>query len=216
MPRACQACIHPKRRELDQALLDPAQTLRNVAKQFQIDHVCLFRHRRGHLVPELTLALEKKVEERVESLARYEIARKEARVASVNDRWRKLHQIAQERGEDMRDVPGGSTGLLTRTYKSVGSGDDAQVVEEYRVETGLLREMRAHEQAAAEELGQREIGGGHAAGGTIVIMVPTSIQTPSQAAPARIIDIVPGRWQDNPQAALPAPEQPGKNEEGES
>jgi hypothetical protein len=37
-----------------------------------------------------------------------------------------------------------------RTYKAVGGA----TVEEYAVDTGLLREMRAHEEQAARELGQ--------------------------------------------------------------
>jgi hypothetical protein len=51
-------------------------------------------------------------------------------------------------------VPGAETGLLTRTYKQIGSGEGAEKVEEYQVETGLLKELREHEKQAAQELGQ--------------------------------------------------------------
>lgn len=54
----------------------------------------------------------------------------------------------------MKDVPGGNTGLLVRTTKGIGSGDTFQIVDEYAVDTGLLRELREHEKQAAQELGQ--------------------------------------------------------------
>jgi hypothetical protein len=38
--------------------------------------------------------------------------------------------------------------------KSVGGGEYAQMVDEYEVDAGLLKELRAHEEQAARELGQ--------------------------------------------------------------
>src|ERR1035437_1429390 len=50
---------------------------------------------------------------------------------------------------DFADVPGGTTGLLCKDYK--GKVADTVV---YKVDTGLLAELRGHERQAAEELGQ--------------------------------------------------------------
>src|ERR1017187_5622963 len=47
------------------------------------------------------------------------------------------------------EVPGGTTGLLVKDYK----GKDADTLV-YKVDTGLLAELRNHEKQAAEELGQ--------------------------------------------------------------
>jgi len=193
----CSVCSNSHRQEIDRLVADPVNSLRRIAAQFHLSATSLRRHRTLHLVPALAHAVAEKHAKRVEDLAEFEIGRREARVASMNDRWRKLHQIAQERGAGMEDVPGGKTGLLVRHVKGIGSGDNFQEIEEYKVDTGLLREMRAHEQAAAEELGQREIGGSHvtSAGPTVLIFVPSAQMAPGQVPTgSRIIDIVPGPW----------------------
>jgi hypothetical protein len=53
----------------------------------------------------------------------------------------------------MKGVPGGTTGLLVRTYKTLGSGESQRVVEEFTVDVALLKELREHEKQAAQELG---------------------------------------------------------------
>ena len=83
--------------------------------------------------------------------------------------------MIEARAEEHKDVPGGSTGLLVRQVKLVKiysvPGQDLeddepdaadvlcsaklnQVVYEYAVDTGLLKELREHERQAAQELGQ--------------------------------------------------------------
>ena len=80
----------------------------------------------------------------------------QSRVTALEDRWNRLRTIITERGADpdMQSVPGGKTGLLVVTFKQLGGGENAQIVREYRVDTELLKEIRATEQQAAEELGQ--------------------------------------------------------------
>lgn len=84
------------------------------------------------------------------------IALRTARVAALNDRWQRMQRVIAERADDpaMDDVPGGETGLLVHSYKMIGGGRDATTVDEYAVDVGLLKEMRAHEEQAAKELGQ--------------------------------------------------------------
>lgn len=86
------------------------------------------------------------------------IAKKTARVRRLNQDWLKMQRVIEKRGDDpaMRDVPGGDTGLLTVQIKSIGSGANFQEVREYRVDTGLLKELRETEKQAAIELGQWE------------------------------------------------------------
>jgi hypothetical protein len=80
----------------------------------------------------------------------------ERRVASLDDRWKRLLKVIEQRGAsvEMKDVPGGETGLLVRKIKKIGSGEDSEIVNEYAVDTGLLSELREHEKQAAQELGQ--------------------------------------------------------------
>lgn len=84
------------------------------------------------------------------------IADKQNRIGYLNARHAALRQIVQERGEDesMADVPGGKTGYMVRTMRAIGVGNLQQTIVEYAVDTALLREFRAHEQQAAQELGQ--------------------------------------------------------------
>lgn len=84
------------------------------------------------------------------------IALKADRVARADDRWRRMHQVIAERAADPVNsgVAGGSTGLLVHTLKGVGSGNAAQVIDEWEVDTGLLSEIRAHEEQVSKELGQ--------------------------------------------------------------
>lgn len=86
--------------------------------------------------------------------ARRAIARRSNRVRALDARWEAMQQVIRERAEDMANVPGGKTGLLVRTTKGIGRGNTFQIIEEYAVDTGLLRELREHEKQAAQELGQ--------------------------------------------------------------
>ena len=71
---------------------------------------------------------------------------------------KKAQQVIKEGTVEARDVPilpgvgaGGETGLLVRQIKLAASG---ATVEEFAVDTGLLKELRAHQEQAAKELGQ--------------------------------------------------------------
>lgn len=84
------------------------------------------------------------------------IALRTRRVAALNDRWNRMQRVIAERAEDpaMSGVAGGQTGLLVHSFKMIGAGRDATTVDEYAVDVGLLKELRAHEEQAAKELGQ--------------------------------------------------------------
>src|ERR1044072_791547 len=95
------------------------------------------------------------LEETQEALVARGIAEKQNRVDAYSDRWERMRKVIEARGKEMASYAGGgATGLLVRQLKSIGKGEDAQVVEEYAVDTGLLKEMREHEKQAAQELGQ--------------------------------------------------------------
>ena len=78
-----------------------------------------------------------------------EISSRNARVRALQDRWDRMRQVIDQRAAspDFAKVPGGTTGLLCRDLRC----KDTPV---YKVDTGLLAELRAHEQQAAQELSQ--------------------------------------------------------------
>jgi hypothetical protein len=81
---------------------------------------------------------------------------RQARVRALDDRWERLQRLMRERGADpsLDGVAGGTTGLIVRRVRSVGSGDNARLVVEHELDTGLLNAMLAHEKQVAQELGQ--------------------------------------------------------------
>lgn len=83
------------------------------------------------------------------------IAVKMRRLKAMNDRWERLQRIMDERAKDSQwaEVAGWKTGLLVHDVKTVG--EDKERVNLFKVDTGLLSEMRTLERDAAEEMGQR-------------------------------------------------------------
>lgn len=84
------------------------------------------------------------------------IAVLERRVDALNDRWLRMQQVIEERAaaKDMAGVPGGTTGLIVKQAKAVASDGGPQSIDDYVVDTALLKELREHEKQAAQELGQ--------------------------------------------------------------
>jgi Terminase small subunit len=95
---------------------------------------------------EIAAKLSQMREERISSL--------QQRIDGYNERRQKLLAIIGERAMAGWNAPGASTGLLTRVVKSIGSGKNFKEIEEFRVDTALLRELREVEKQAAIELSQ--------------------------------------------------------------
>jgi hypothetical protein len=87
---------------------------------------------------------------------RYAIGLLARRIAVLNRHWLALQKVIKERAKspEMQGVPGGTTGLLVHEVKCIGAGERAQVAHLYRLDTALLRELRAVAKQAAQELGQ--------------------------------------------------------------
>ena len=122
--------------------------------------------RRWKARPEFRARVDEHLEAYRRAVLRHGVAVLERRVAALDDRWRRMLRVIDERAEDpdMRNVPGGSTGLLVRRVKGLGRGDSSRVIDEFSLDTALLRELREHEKQAARELGQwaeRRTDGGH-------------------------------------------------------
>jgi hypothetical protein len=86
-----------------------------------------------------------------EAIAQEGIAHQQNRINALNERWRLMQQVIAARAADVTMTGAGhETGLLVRTYKP----GKYRNLEEYKVDAGLLAELRAHELQAARELGQ--------------------------------------------------------------
>ncbi len=60
MPRKCTICEHPQHQEINQALLQGAESGRQIARRFDLSSSALQRHRTRHLPEILALGLEVK------------------------------------------------------------------------------------------------------------------------------------------------------------
>lgn len=128
-------------------------TDRAVAAQVGVNRMTLQRWKKQ---PDFAAEVNERIDELQRDVFRRGIASRIRRINALNDRWERMHRIVEERASapEMQDVPGGKSGLLVRRLKSLGAGENAQTVEEYEIDVGLLREMREHERQAAQELGQ--------------------------------------------------------------
>lgn len=106
--------------------------------------------------PDFKAAVDEILAESTKRILSTGIARRENRIEALNKRWRLMDQVITERGTDptMQGIPGGSTGALIRQLKSVGFGENNQIIEEYAFDRALFAELREHEKQAAYELDQ--------------------------------------------------------------
>lgn len=142
-----------KRLQAARLLADDRLTHNEIGRECGVTRQTLHKWR-NH--PDFLAKVDEFAREMEAAVIRKGIASRRRRVEALNKRWAALQQVIEERSEDesMANVPGGDTGHLVRQYKGLGSGDNFRVVEEYAVDTGLLRELREHEKQAAQELGQ--------------------------------------------------------------
>ena len=84
------------------------------------------------------------------------LANKQYRIALLNMEKDKILQVIAERAADptMAKVPGGTTGIMVRRFKQIGTGKEATMVEEYEVDNATLSELRGAGKQAAQEAGQ--------------------------------------------------------------
>jgi hypothetical protein len=87
-------------------------------------------------------------------------AKKLRRLQELDEHWRKLWKIAEERGKslEMQNVPGGTTGLIVRKLKKIGRGRAARVVEEYHFDAALSKALRKVVEEMAKEMRHLEAG----------------------------------------------------------
>lgn len=106
--------------------------------------------------PDFAARIREHLNEFVEDVRRRGLAVRERRIKAMNDRWIRLQRIVEDRADspEMQHVPGGWTGYIVHDVKGVGRGEDFQLIDLYKVDTGLLAALLALEKQAAQELGQ--------------------------------------------------------------
>ena len=106
--------------------------------------------------PEFAALVEENVELLNTQALQHGIARREHRVGVLQELHRRMLKIVEERAADptMKDVRGGSTGLMVGIQKTLGWGEKAEIVTEYVLDNKLLTQLVAVHERVARELGQ--------------------------------------------------------------
>lgn len=145
--------LTPRHHQAARLLAEDLFTDADIAKQVGVRRRTILRWKKLANFQELVTQYRQELDEQI---LQQGVARRAARIRRYNDRLRRMDKVIEQRAEapEMAGVPGGDTGLLVRTFKSVGVGENNQLISEYAVDVGLLREMRELEKQAAQDLGQ--------------------------------------------------------------
>lgn len=143
----------PKRDKAAVLVADDTKTDVLIASEIGVNEATLWRWK---CHPDFRAKVESLRQEFREKVKAEGIANRQNRIDALNDRWKRMHQVIEERAADPThaSMPGYKTGLLVYQVKGVGKGEDFQLIDLFAVDTGLLKELREHEKQAAQELGQ--------------------------------------------------------------
>jgi transposase-like protein len=144
--------LSARRAKAAQLVAEGALTEAQIAAQLGIHDRQLRRWKKHPVFAELVADIAEKLAAEIRGKGLVELSN---RVDALNTRWSRLHSVIDQRAKDKTmTAPGADTGLLVRTYKQFGTAKRPKVVEEYEVDTGLLKALLDHEKQAAQELGQ--------------------------------------------------------------
>lgn len=80
---------------------------------------------------------------------------KERRIREADGDYWRTDVVVQARAADTRyNEPGYASGTMVHSLKQLGGGENATIVDEYKVDTALLAERRALRREVAEQLGE--------------------------------------------------------------
>jgi hypothetical protein len=106
--------------------------------------------------PDFQAKIKEHIAEFEASIKRYAIAKRRNRVARQNADWERLERVREMRANNpaFGGVAGDETGLLVQQWKVIGTGHNAQTVQEVVVDTALVKARSELEKHTAGELDQ--------------------------------------------------------------
>ena len=145
-PNATRALDRPGTRKKVEAWILEGLKDSEIARRVGVHRSAIFRFRRRNAA-EIAPAVAKVEQETID----FAIANKVNRIRDAQLRRDLLDGVRQARAHG---GTGMETGIVARQYKMVGSGENASLVEEYKVDTAFLAEWRANDRQVSEELDQ--------------------------------------------------------------
>ncbi len=96
--RPCTVCIHPKRDEIDAAILDD-RSYRTIAAHFGISHLAVYRHKLNHLPDSFIRDSVRRLREDFDQYSNeIFLLFEQARTANLQDALRADDSISEQRG----------------------------------------------------------------------------------------------------------------------
>lgn len=111
-------------------------------------------------IPEFKERVDELEQEELEEVMRLPFARKSGRIRKYDELLQGMSKVIEARKEDFRGTPealttGGDTGLVVRKKRALGSGGPfMEIIEEYEVDTGLIKAIESMSTQIAKETGQ--------------------------------------------------------------
>src|SRR5688572_25636420 len=135
-------------------LVEGDRTLAAVAAEVGVQPATLWRWR--HEKPAFRDALREALAIAEMDARQFAVAKRVKRVEALDELHAGLLRIIAERKERFADEnhPGAATGLLVKTYKSIGSGASSYAEVEWAVDRPLIQALLEVQKQAAMELGQ--------------------------------------------------------------
>jgi hypothetical protein len=149
----CLSCSHPDRDRLDALVVAAERTFDSLSEEFGIAASSIHRHAKVCLPVRLVQTRAAPLDEGFRELL---ITASANRLRRIQARAIQLEEVRSDRAAAADPaVPGDRTGLLVKRYRSIRTGPkEWREVIDAELDTGLLAEERALEEAAAKETGE--------------------------------------------------------------
>lgn len=134
-----------------QLLAEDSLTGEEIAQELGVNRATLHR---WSVRPEFAARIAEINEATAAALIKKGVRVKANRLEKLNTAVEKIEALIAARASDMKTVPGGETGLLVRRKKIIGSGENAQSIDEYQADMAVIKEYRELLKQAAIELGE--------------------------------------------------------------
>lgn len=113
--------------------------------------------------PEFQARISQLIDELQERARQKGLGRLDRRKAAAEDRHRRMTALFEARAEAGGRGIGADTGMIVKSFKVVGGGEEAYTVEEWSFDHQLMRELRELEKQVAQDTGdwseKRELSG---------------------------------------------------------
>lgn len=167
-----------------------------VARRWDLTPTAVTIHRAKHLVTSPANMSPARREAHEQALSQFALAKKANRVGELQSLYGRLQRVMEARAAQYQHLPGGDSGLVSLKLRSIGSGADAQVVEDAVFDAALVQQAREVLKSIAGELGEWDITGAGArsqdGSNTASITIVQAVAAPVESPFVATADARPG------------------------